>query len=413
MIQKIFLNKNFFLLLISQFLSKIGDYAHEILFVLLIIELSNSNYLLIGFTYFIRFIPYIIAGPIGGTISDIYSRKKIMIISDVLRFILCIILYFLYTKNFLNMYYLIISSFLFTFFRVFFQPACQALIPLTVKKHQLLKANSLTQISTELSIVIGPILCAYLIKINLKSSILLIDSITYLFSIIILLFVKEKSEYFNKFSINLNDIYKKSYTYFLAIKKTKPLFNVILYSGICILFTSSLLRFVLPGHILIISNHKEEFVGYVISSIAVGTVIGSIIFSKIKNAINEIDIMKYWIVYGSTFLIISISKDINFLIFISFILGYIGSFVDIGIVSFIQTNSNNNEIGKNFSIFSTVANTGESISGLLSGIIAFFSINIIKTNYFIINTPFLIMSVMLLLTPLIGLIKYKTKIIHT
>jgi MFS family permease len=77
----------FYLIIGSQFFSKIGDYAHDIVFVILSIELSKSNYLLVGIIYFVKFIPYLFLGPLGGVIADKYNRKNIMILSDLSRFI--------------------------------------------------------------------------------------------------------------------------------------------------------------------------------------------------------------------------------------------------------------------------------------------------------------------------------------
>ena len=48
--------------------------------------------------------------------------------------------------------------------------------------------------------------------------------------------------------------------------------------------------------------------------------------------------------------------------------------MDITLVTVIQTYSEKNNIGKNFGIFSTLANTSEALSSLLSGVIAIFSI---------------------------------------
>ena len=76
----------------SQFFSKVGDFAHDIVFVLLSIELSHGNYFIVGITYFVKFIPYLFLGPLGGAVSDLYNRKKIMLVSDVFRCGLTIIL---------------------------------------------------------------------------------------------------------------------------------------------------------------------------------------------------------------------------------------------------------------------------------------------------------------------------------
>ena len=74
-----------------------------------------------------------------------------------------------------------------------------------------------------------------------------------------------------------------------------------------------------------------------------------------------------------------------------------GAFVDIGIITNIQQKSNKLDIGKNFGLFSTLANTSEAASGLIDGIVSTSGLTI----------AFLILSVLTLILPLIGVFKIK------
>lgn len=67
--------KNFRTLLSSLFISKSGDYAYEVVFVFIVLESTHNNYLLTGFVYFFRFIPFLFFGPVGGWMADNYRLK--------------------------------------------------------------------------------------------------------------------------------------------------------------------------------------------------------------------------------------------------------------------------------------------------------------------------------------------------
>jgi len=88
-------------------------------------------------------IPVFIIGPIAGVYIDRWDRKKVMIISDVLRgvLVLFIPIFILSTENFIPIY--ILTFLVFSITR-FFLPSKMAIIPDIVPKDMLLIANTLS-----------------------------------------------------------------------------------------------------------------------------------------------------------------------------------------------------------------------------------------------------------------------------
>jgi DHA3 family macrolide efflux protein-like MFS transporter len=64
--QSVILNRKLLPLSFSSFISKTGDFAYEVAFVILAIELLSFDYFYLGIVYFFRFIPYLLFGPVGG-----------------------------------------------------------------------------------------------------------------------------------------------------------------------------------------------------------------------------------------------------------------------------------------------------------------------------------------------------------
>ncbi|MDO9834529.1 MFS transporter, partial [Glaesserella parasuis] len=101
-------------LISSLFFSKLGDYAYEVIFVFIVLEVTNNDYLYAGVVYFFRFIPFIFFGPIGGWLADNGYIKKSLIYSEIIRLIISIIIYISYINEAINISLLISSSFLTT-----------------------------------------------------------------------------------------------------------------------------------------------------------------------------------------------------------------------------------------------------------------------------------------------------------
>ena len=296
---------NFFSIIGSQFFSNIGDCAYEIVFVILCIELSKANYFLVGFAYFIKFIPYLFFGPLGGAITDLYNKKHIMILSDISRFLLSTTLALFYF-TFLNIYIVMIFGFLHTFFRTLFQPAFQSTITSMLEKKLLIKGNSISQISTQIASIVGPFVCALLIAEWNKGTAIILDAITFAISSICIAKtnITISSKEFSKKSI-LN-LYKNAFLRITQLPSSPILFVTILYSAICIFLTSSLIRFVLPAHILLVTK-QESYIGYAMSMVAIGSILGAFVFSRTFKKISNSDLLNNFRIYR--FMLIKSSTD--------------------------------------------------------------------------------------------------------
>jgi predicted MFS family arabinose efflux permease len=147
-------NRAFMLLWIGQLVSQLAD---KVFFVLMIALLEyypspglaqNSKYstLMVAFT-----IPAILFGSAGGIFVDRFPKKLIMVGSDVVRGILTLCLPFL-PREFLI---LLIVTFAISTVTQFFAPAEQAVIPLIVRRENLLAANALFSSTMMGALIVG------------------------------------------------------------------------------------------------------------------------------------------------------------------------------------------------------------------------------------------------------------------
>lgn len=280
-----------------------------------------------------------------------------------------------------------IFGFLHTFFRTLFQPAFQSTITSMLEKKLLIKGNSISQISTQIASIVGPFVCALLIAEWNKGTAIILDAITFAISSICIAKtnITISSKEFSKKSIF--NLYKNAFLRITQLPSSPILFVTILYSAICIFLTSSLIRFVLPAHILLVTK-QESYIGYAMSMVAIGSILGAFVFSRTFKISNS-DLLFYWMLYGATFLVISLNENLYIVSLCLFLLGIVGVIVDILIVYNIQIHSLEDEIGKNFSIFSTSANTAEAFSNLIAGIVSIIGL----------SSAFVVISTVLSLIP--------------
>lgn len=352
-------------ILAAHLISKIGDGMHELVFVLLAMAATDNNLLVLGWIYFFRFIPYLLLGPTGRVLADRYDPKQLMLWSDCGRGLLVALLAVLVHLDAVHPIHLAIIGMLITGFRTLFQPAFQVSTPRIVKAAHLVNANGMIQVASELGGVIGPAVAGVILLGANKSVVLLIDAFSYFISFILIWFVPRLGTTEKK---DQHDYWHELFIAAREIKNNRSLFATIVLSACCIFFVGAILRVLIPAYAKDIS-HNESFVGIVMSIIALGTIVGAYCFPKLVRHITAGHLMGYWAIYGFTLILIPFTNHAFFLLALSALLGFVGAFVDIALPTNVQIISKPESLGKHFSFFSTLANTGEALSGVIAGVL--------------------------------------------
>lgn len=152
--QALLKNKPFLALWIGQLLSQVAD---KVFFVLLIALLENyqpiagmknsmRSTLMIAFT-----LPAIFFGSAGGIFVDRFSKKQVLVASDVIRGLLTLAIPWL-PKQFVV---LLVVTFIISTVTQFFAPAEQAAIPLLVRRENLMAANALFTTTMMGALIVG------------------------------------------------------------------------------------------------------------------------------------------------------------------------------------------------------------------------------------------------------------------
>jgi predicted MFS family arabinose efflux permease len=148
--------RDFRLLWIGAFLSTTGTWMQTIAQGWLVLEMTNSPFLL-GVDGFLATGPMIIFSLFGGVIADRIERRKIMLYSQYLQMTFAFILAALIWGGNVQVWHIFLLSFLTGSAQSFSGPAYISLLPLLVKREDVPNAIAMNSMQFNLARVIGPI----------------------------------------------------------------------------------------------------------------------------------------------------------------------------------------------------------------------------------------------------------------
>jgi DHA3 family macrolide efflux protein-like MFS transporter len=363
----IFRNKNFFLIWIGQSISLFGDYLYIIAMMWWVLEKTGSTAAM-ATVAICSSLPTIILGPFAGTYADRVDKRKLLILMDLGRGVIICIPGILYFLNYLQVWHIFIIAALLSSMSIFFNPALNSFIPQMVDKEKLVRANSISQMSNNLSGIPGPALGGVLVALLGAGTVMLLDALSFFISSLAIFFVRIKTE---KASVLM---VRKKFTDDLLeglnfIRTERGIL------GLVILF-SLLNFFVAPVGVLIplmvknILNMGAEGFGVLGSSISVGMVLGSLFLGMIGGVRSKGSFITTGIIVAGAFLaLFGISESFWTSIFLLGGCGFGVSFANILVPAVFQTKIPHEKQGRVFGTLGTISGGLRPISLALIGVL--------------------------------------------
>jgi DHA3 family macrolide efflux protein-like MFS transporter len=179
---ELFANRNFRWLWIGQTISQLGDSLSVYALLMLVNRLTEASAGAIGLLLIVWGIPRLI-GPITGVYVDRLDRKRLMIVSDLIRAVL--VLAFVMVRSAEGLWILYAVAFLTSTVATIFDPAKTALLPNILEERLLLKANSLSQMTLIATAVLGASAAGVLVGVaNNAAPAFIVDSLSFVISAI-------------------------------------------------------------------------------------------------------------------------------------------------------------------------------------------------------------------------------------
>lgn len=361
----------FAVLLTGNLLSQIGDGVHEFIFIVTVLKVTRNDVALSGVVYFFRFIPYLILGPLGGALSDRLSRRNLMAFADLARMTITCVFCALLVGNQIGLITLALIGMLMTSFRTLFQPAFQGTVPSQVRAENLPAANGATQMAAEVGGLVGPALGGVMLSaVGNPGYVLLLDAATYLLSTLCIwkAVLAEVGRATGE-AITIRRLYGDFTQNLRQSLASRDLFVTIIFSALCILLAGAAVRIMIPS-MLQGAGHADSMIGYAMSFVAFGAIAGALLCTKVTRDFTTGNLMLYWCLYGAMLALLPLCLVSAPIVLAGCVaVGVIGAFVDVILPTNIQRLSTDANLGKNFSLFSTLANTGEALSGGFAGML--------------------------------------------
>jgi len=176
-------NRGFRMLWLGQVVSQMGDWFDTIAVYTLALQLTGSSRS-VALIMVARFLPSVIMGPLSGVVADRFSRRWIMIASDVLRAL--VVLGFLLVRRPDQMWLIYVLTVLQLGFSSFFEPAKTASIPSIVSDRELLPANAIASVTWSVMLTLGAAIGGFVTGWFGTNAAFVLDSVTFLGSAVLI-----------------------------------------------------------------------------------------------------------------------------------------------------------------------------------------------------------------------------------
>ncbi|MCL2604637.1 MAG: MFS transporter [Defluviitaleaceae bacterium] len=368
--------RSFYLIVISQGISLIGNEVLYFAISLYILDLTGSAEIFATMVA-VSFLPRILFAPLGGALADRFSKKMILVISDSINAAFVTLLTLLLISGNESIILLAATVTLMTLVATGYHPTVTASLPVLLKKDEIIKANGIVQGIKASSRLLGPILAGLLFGIIGVLYLVGLCAVFFVFSAVINVFIKiphqAKETVGGMLSTIITDI-KNGFTY--IIKGNPLLFKIAVAFTLFIFFYQAMLSVVLPYMVRITFGMNEEVFGFINASIGLVVIVGSLLSGKLKKYMEIKHLPYYFMLIGIVTVPIMVSvmlpSTINMLPPLLMVSGFmlimfVFTISNILVMAYMQTHVPQDMIGKTSASFLTIVNVSAPIGLIVIG----------------------------------------------
>ena len=259
--------------------NKIGNMLYDYGNSVWLASMGTIGQTVLGMYQISELITSILINPFGGVVSDRFSRRRILMTTDLVCGILCLAISFIRNDSWM-IGALIVANIVQAIAFAFSRPANKAIITELVEKDELVLYNSRLELVLQVVGVSSPVLSFLVLQFASLRITLVLDALSFFlaFGLVALLPKKEEKTFGEKkltFNVIFSDI-KEGVHY--IVKQKEIFFLLVMASSVNFFFAA--FEFLLP-----FSNHLYGVQGAYASILtmgAIGSIIGALLASKIK-----------------------------------------------------------------------------------------------------------------------------------
>jgi len=271
-------NKVFAYFFLASCISLIGNSMVTLVLPLWVMKLTNSPLLVSGINVAIAMAAILFA-PVTGTLADRMSRRKLMIIADVMRCIvmICVAVIAFYNKMlYIPLLLLLIIR---SIGSALFTPASNAALVTYVEEKHVQQAITLRQISIQIILVAIPLMASFLISIFNFHGVFMLDAITFFISFLILMKIKFPRELKVEKKKSFYEDFKEGFS---LLKSNQSLKMLLMSAAIINLLGAACMMLSLQVIVVREMDLSMQWYSIVFAASPIGILIGAFITKKIR-----------------------------------------------------------------------------------------------------------------------------------
>lgn len=276
---KLLADKNFLSLFMGRLTTNAGDSIYYITTTWLAAEITNDPFY-VGLTSAVILIPKGLQF-LWGPLVDRWNIKPVLILTQLIQAVLILMIPILYYMDVLTIYNLLPIVFVAAIIAELGYPVQLKALPAIVPKNKLLQGNSLLAIANQTADIVMNALSGILLAILGIVTLYLVDSIIFTLAALLFSLIKLKKAPLE--AVKVEKLNLKNYGLEMKVG-LKVVFNsmiwVFLIANVLINFCLGVMYAILP--IYANSLGGEEKYGYILTAISIGTVLESLISTKLN-----------------------------------------------------------------------------------------------------------------------------------
>lgn len=380
-------NKNYLLLWQGQTISRLGS-SFFLLPMMLWVKDATGSAAIMGFLFSIASIPGLILGPFGGAFADRYSRKKIIIGSDLIRGVVTVgvagILYYEPFSTNLIIGALFFMALVNAVVLTVFGPAITASIPDLVPKESVAGANSLSQVSQLISNFLGQGLGGVMYRLIGTPILFFMNGMTFFYAAFSESFVTIPQEFPEKspeWKKEIKNFWNDVVIGFQYILKRPGLRDTVIISAVLGFFSAPIM-ILLPFFVENNLNQTEDWYGFLVGFYFLGTFIGSIFAGvvRLRPEIRGKVLIGAILIQSIGYALFGFVTNEYVALLLALLNGVVQGYITVNILTIVQITTSGEIRGRILAILSTISNILVPLATFVAG----YALDIMDKNVYLI-----------------------------
>ncbi|WP_244898601.1 MFS transporter [Staphylococcus lutrae] len=281
----------------SKGISRIGDIMFDFANNTFLAGINPTSLSLVAIYQSLENIIGVLFNLFGGVMADRFRRKKIIIWTDILCGVACVMLSFITQEQWL-IYAIVLTNVFLALMSAFSGPSYKAFTKEIVRKDRIARLNSLLETTSTIIKVTIPMIAVFLYHMIGVHGVLLLDGLSFLISALLVFFIiPVNKEVATKEKTSISDIFKDLKIGFVYVYHHKSIFIIIVLSALVNFFLAAY-NLLLPYSSQMFGHLSDRLYGTFLTAEAIGGFAGAILSGVVNKQLSMMRLMMFLALSG-------------------------------------------------------------------------------------------------------------------